>query len=157
MQSVSVNSAKIGAILIDKMMNLNEIVLSKCGISDIKVLADAMNNQIRSIDLSFNNLECEQMHQINRILGKNCIKQLSLNHNPIGPLGARVLARGLEGNRSLLILNLSYCYLQGESSSIFKSLSKHLLIDYLDMSNNYCTDTVIDTVCDMLRTTNSLR
>ena len=52
------------------------------------------------------------MHDINTILRYNRLQKLYLNHNPIGPLGAKTLASGLAHNASLRELNVAYCVMQ---------------------------------------------
>lgn len=77
------------------------------------------------------------MHDINAILRCNRLQKLYLNHNPVGPLGAQTLAKGLAHNISLREINVAYCVMQYGLEHIIQSVMQHPTLQVLDCSNNY--------------------
>ena len=69
------------------------------------------------------------------------IISLSLNSILISKDSAKYLAQGLLDNKTIQGLNINYCIISLESYELFlKSLLKHEIIEYLDLSNNNFND-----------------
>ena len=69
------------------------------------------------------------------------IISLSFNSILISKDSARYLAQGLLDNKTLQGLNINYCIISLEGYEIFlRSLLKHEIIEYLDLSNNNFND-----------------
>ena len=73
-------------------------------------------------------------------LSENVIS-LSLNSVMISKDSAKYLAQGLLDNKTLQGLNINYCIISLDAYELFmKSLLKHEIIEYLDLSNNNFND-----------------
>ena len=69
------------------------------------------------------------------------IISLSLNSIMISKDSAKYLAQGLLDNKTIQGLNINYCIISLEAYELFlKSLLKHEIIEYLDLSNNNFND-----------------
>ena len=69
------------------------------------------------------------------------IISLSLNSILISKDSAKYLAQGLLDNKTIQGLNINYCIISLEAYELFlKSLLKHEIIEYLDLSNNNFND-----------------
>ena len=106
-------------------------------------------NEFSKINKPKSALEKEKNNNINKIimgisrylsLSDNIIS-LSLNSIMISKDSAKYLAQGLLDNKTLQGLNINYCIISLESYELFlKSLLKHEIIEYLDLSNNNFND-----------------
>ena len=98
------------------------------------------------------------MHDINAILRCNRLQKLYLNHNPVGPLGAQTLAKGLAHNISLREINVAYCVMQYGLKHIIQSVTQHPTLQVLDCSNNYSgTGAVMRALRDLVSKESSLK
>ena len=106
-------------------------------------------NEFSKINKPKSALEKEKSNNINKILMgisrylslSDNIISLSLNSIMISKESAKYLAQGLLDNKTLQGLNINYCIISLESYEIFlKSLLKHEIIEYLDLSNNNFND-----------------
>ena len=96
-----------------------------------------------------NSLEKEKLQNISKILMSisrylsfsDNIISLSLNSITISKESARYLAQGLYDNKTIQGLNINFSIISLESYEILlKSLLKHEMLKYLDLSNNNFTD-----------------
>ena len=106
-------------------------------------------NEFSKINKPKSALEKEKNNNINKILMgisrylslSDNIISLSLNSIMISKDSAKYLAQGLLDNKTLQGLNINYCIISLESYELFlKSLLKHEIIEYLDLSNNNFND-----------------
>ena len=106
-------------------------------------------NEFLKINKPKSALEKEKNQNINKILMgiskylslSDNIISLSLNSIMISKDSAKYLAQGLLDNKTIQGLNVNYCIISLEAYELFlKSLLKHEIIEYLDLSNNNFND-----------------
>ena len=106
-------------------------------------------NEFSKLNKPKSALEKENQQNINKImmgiskylsLSDNIIS-LSLNSILISKESAKYLSQGLLDNKTIQGLNINYCIISLDAYELFlKSLLKHEIIEYLDLSNNNFND-----------------
>ena len=112
--------------------------------TDLEILCNCLedrNNNLQTLDVSYNNFTPESGHILSRFLSVTCrLKELSIAGNNFGPEGTMLVFDGLRGNSSLTRLNVACNEISdrgmtgiAEISDVGKTLRS------LDLSDNYIT------------------
>lgn len=93
------------------------------------------------LDLGGNHICAEGAKSITQLLFTNHLVHLDLSHNSISNTGANHIAKALQSNTSLLLLNLHSCGMTDEGIIVLaETLSKNRTLQELCLSNNQFTD-----------------
>lgn len=75
------------------------------------------------------------------LTGLEGLKEIDLSGNPLKKLGLLALCRAIDRSDTLIILKIAHCEIERDEMIIFReSLTKNVLIEYLDVSNNPASD-----------------
>lgn len=88
------------------------------------------------------------------------LRELYLNHNNLGPRGAKALYDGyLRGNQRLRVLGANCCLLQYNAAYVLRGLMHSTSIRRLDLGQNYLEDWINqdNLLLDFLRTNTSIQ
>lgn len=132
--------------LLESNKSLTSIYLARNKLidTDLEILCNCLedsNNNLQTLDVSYNNFTPESGHILSRFLSiTSRLKELSIAGNNFGPEGTMLVFDGLRGNSSLTILNVACNEISdrgmiriAEISDVGKSLKS------LDLSDNYIT------------------
>eukprot|EP00702_Spironucleus_salmonicida_P006140 EST47431.1 DUSP domain-containing protein [Spironucleus salmonicida] len=102
--------------------------------------------QIKSVDLSNNLLQVDALKQLNLLFSSSRIRKLRLDHNKLCPDCGDVLSELLQNNDTLIELYISNNNIQHGLIRILESIEDHKNIQFLDISNNYIQDFIVDSI-----------
>jgi hypothetical protein len=149
--------------LLSRSHFLCRLHLSGCGPhgAPLRQLVGALsvNEQLRSLDLSVNELDEDDARSLADMLRKNrSLTTLNLPLNPnIGEAGWRALAGSLCNHRSLIELGLMSCALHGAPLRLLaEALSTNEKLRSLDLSANGLDDDDARSLADMLKKNRTL-